>query len=83
MAALMVAAVTFPPATVLHCEVVHCFRAGGVHELGVVSPSGNVAGSPALLQSTARLGANIPDQDCPYECTENKSKIEIRGKNCE
>jgi hypothetical protein len=83
MAALMVAAVTFPPATVLHCDVVHCVRAGGVHGFAVVSPSGRVGGSPAFFQSMARLGANIPDQACPYESAENKDKIAIRGKNCE
>jgi len=83
MAALMVAAVTLPPDTVLQAAVTHWVRVGGVHGFGVVSPSGKVAGRPALLQSMARLGANIPDQACPYECTENKSKIEIRGKSCE
>src|SRR5277367_3345790 len=39
----------------------HCFRGGGVHGFGVLSPSGNVAGSPAVDQSSARLGARMPD----------------------
>lgn len=83
MAAFMVAAVTFPPLTVLHCDVVHCVRVGGVHGLGVVSPSGKLAGSPALLQSIARLFARMPDHACPYESAGNNSNIEIRGNRCE
>ena len=62
MAALWVAAVTFPPETVLHADVVHGVRVGGVQGLGVVSPSGSVEGSPALDQSMARLGSRMPDQ---------------------
>ena len=83
MAALIVAAVTFPPETVLQADVVHCVRPGGVHGFAVVSPSGRVGGSPAWFQSKARLGANIPDQDCPYEGVENNINIEIRGKSSE
>lgn len=36
------------------CELVQAGRVGGVHGFGVVSPSGNSAGSPALPQSIAR-----------------------------
>jgi hypothetical protein len=64
----------------------HCIRVGGVHGFGVVSlppAEGMVAGSPATLQSIARLGASIPDQPCPYESVENNTKIEIRGNRCE
>src|SRR5271157_794523 len=60
----------------------HWVRVGGVHGFGVVSPSGRVAGSPAWLQSIARLDARMPDHAWPYESVENKSNIEIRGKRC-
>jgi hypothetical protein len=53
---------------------------GGVHGFGVVSPSGNVAGSPAFDQLIARLGERTPDHDWPYKSVENKSHIEIRGR---
>ena len=39
----------------------HCVLVGGVQGCGVVSPSGNVAGNPALLQSIARLELRIFD----------------------
>jgi len=56
-----------------------CVRAGGVQGFAVVSPSGRVAGSPALDQLPARLDARIFDHDWPYESIENNSDIEIRG----
>jgi len=74
MAELMLAAVTVPPLTVLHAEVTHCVRTGGVHGLAVVSPSGSVGGSPAYDQSIARLGARMPDQDWPKHGIENARK---------
>jgi hypothetical protein len=55
---------------------------GGVHGFGVVSPSGNVAGSPAFDQLIARLDETTPDHDWPYESVENKSQTEIRGEKC-
>jgi len=57
----------------------HCVLAGGVHGFGVVSPSGKVAGSPALDQSIARLEASMFDHACPYESAGSNSNIEIRG----
>jgi hypothetical protein len=44
------------------CALVQADRVGGVQGLGVVSPSGKVAGSPAFDQSMARLGERILDQ---------------------
>ena len=58
----------------------HCVRVGGVQGFDVVSPSGKVAGSPALPQSIARLDASVPDHACPYDNPENNSNIEIRGE---
>ena len=52
---------------------------GGVHGFGVVSPSGNVGGSPAFDQLIARLDERTPDHDCPCESAEKKNSIEIRG----
>src|ERR1035441_9004246 len=75
--------VTVPPDTVLQAAVTHCVRVGGVQGFGVVSPSGRVAGSPACVQSIARLGASVPDHACPYENVGNKSKIKIRGERCQ
>jgi hypothetical protein len=82
IAALIVVAVTLPPATVLHWAVTHCVLVGGVHGLAVVSPLGSVAGNPAVLQSIARLEERMPVHDCPYENAEDNSNIEIRGKRC-
>jgi hypothetical protein len=45
------------------CPVVHAGRVGGVHGLGVVSPSGNVAGNPALVQFMAREEDSTFDHD--------------------
>ena len=60
---------------------VQTVRVGGVHGFGVVSPSGKVAGSPALDQSIARLGASTPDHACPFDSVETNSNIEIGGKD--
>jgi hypothetical protein len=62
IAELTFAIVTLPPETVLHWEVTHCVRVGGVQGLGVVSPSGKVAGSPDVDQSMARLAERTPAQ---------------------
>ena len=45
------------------CTDVQAARVGGVHGLGVVSPSGKVAGSPAFFQSIARLELRMLDQE--------------------
>jgi hypothetical protein len=50
-------------------------RAGGVHGFAVVSPSGNVAGSPAPVHVIARLDEMTPDHACPKHGTELKKKI--------
>src|SRR6266446_7958708 len=83
MAALICAGVELPAlvVTALQALVTHCVRpAGGVQGFAVVSPYGRVAGSPAWLQSIARLGARMPLHDCPCEGAENNRNIEIRGK---
>jgi hypothetical protein len=52
----------------------HCVRIGGVHGFAIVSPSGSVAGSPALLQLIARLGGRTVDQGfCARTKAENES----------
>ena len=52
----------------------HCVRVGGVHGFGVVSPSGSVAGSPALVQFVARPEERMLDHGCcAWVNPENKS----------
>ena len=67
----------FPDGTIV---APHWVRLGGVHGFGVVSPSGRVAGSPALDQLIARLDERTFDHDCPFESVENDSESVMREK---
>lgn len=64
IAELMLAVVTDPPETVLHADVTHCVRVGGVQGLVVVSPLGRVAGNPDFDQSIARPEDSTVDHGC-------------------
>src|ERR1051325_5965616 len=70
-AAVMLAPVTVPLSTVLHCVVVQ-----------LAHPVGIPPGTPAFVQSTPLAGSKMPDHACPYETAEKSSSIEIRGKRC-
>jgi hypothetical protein len=54
-----------------------CPRVGGVQGFGVVSPSGKVAGSPALDQLIARLDDRTLDHCCPNDSVETNIESPI------